>query len=425
MYAALAVLVNTFVLMQPVGAEPLGWSDLLDRYEATQQRIMRFADEAVKTSELRTREGVKHYREESVFLSDGNRVHWRTRQWNNVVSAEQPAANEGFDTRVFLWDGTRSYEYRDLYQRPSQGPRQKVPARLFVGSDADQKAGMIAVGYVGAPLMGIFESDLLPVSSILRGAKKISVRPKPEEIGGVACYVVEAATDHGSYTVWFDTAHGYNIARAEVSKKTGDLALGKPLGWVAGDVPPANSIGIIKPIKTVSFILDQARFQEIDGVWVPMEARYNRATDEGDGVSVVATHVVRERFEVNPDFEGRGAFRPDFPDGAQVFMFDAPGISFGWQGGRPVPAIDRDTIRDLDKAVELLTREDNAPGYQGHAARNTAETTAPGTSHGRSTSALQWPSVTILGFGLIIAALVVGLLLYRRKRISRQGDDHV
>ena len=51
------------------------------------------------------------------------------------------------------------------------------------------------------------------IDRFLRGCQSARVRPEIESIEGASCYVLEAETPNGRYTLLMDPNHGYNFAK--------------------------------------------------------------------------------------------------------------------------------------------------------------------------------------------------------------------
>jgi hypothetical protein len=186
------------------------------------------------------------------------------------------------------------------------------------------------------------------VDSILMQASSLSVRDELEEVGGFNCYVIDAATDYGPYTVWIDPQHGYNIARAENTKK--------PESLVRDGKRRFGGHG------SYHFLLDNVHFEKIDGIWVPMEAyievkRYNA---DGRLRRTWKMHHKRTDFQLNPDHHALGSFIPQIEEGSRFPIEGVPGIQYEWRDGEIVTYIDEFVIDALDKSVDSLCSDVNA-----------------------------------------------------------------
>jgi len=171
------------------------------------------------------------------------------------------------------------------------------------------------------------------------------------------CYVIDAVTNHGQYTIWIDPQRGYNILKAEVQKKSMDLAWGKPLNFKPKSIPMLQSR---PPVKTnFSFYLDNVLLENIKDVWVPIEAENQRSYTYEDGrVMTVKSHHKRNEINLNPNFEMQGFFVPDdVPDGTQAYFTGIGGGRFVWHNGRPVPQIDDEYVKMMDNKISQLDVE--------------------------------------------------------------------
>jgi hypothetical protein len=181
-------------------------------------------------------------------------------------------------------------------------------------------------------------------------ASSLSVRDELEEVGGFNCYVIDAATDYGPYTVWIDPQHGYNIARAENTKKPESLVRdGKRKLGGHGQA-------------AYHFLLDNVNFEKIDGIWVPMEA-YIEVKDynaNGRHDYTWKMHHKRTDFQLNPDHHALGSFIPQIEEGSRFPIEGVPGIQYEWRDGEIVTYIDEFVIDALDKSVDSLCSDVNA-----------------------------------------------------------------
>ena len=133
----------------------------------------------------------------------------------------------------------------------------------------------------------------------LRNAKQISVRPEPEIINGSACYVVQADTAYGDYTLWLDSAHGFQPARIEALRGKGDIIN------VTENQPPPDK----KVEAKDSLVIDNIKFKEVQGFWVPVEGRVRKNIEWVGGFYVKdETHFKTTEIILNPDHDALGSF---------------------------------------------------------------------------------------------------------------------
>ncbi|MBN2589482.1 MAG: hypothetical protein JXA96_06450 [Sedimentisphaerales bacterium] len=320
------IIVFLLIISKVPASEQVDVNDLLNKLQENQKNYAAYSATSVITSEIKKEQETYFSRRETVIFIDGERIDFRNHQWRNLKSKDQATPLEDADFRSFLWDGSSFYYYTKL---------DKYDCSLNITSNSDDKIEFLSTGYEGTPLIGIFNGDQIPVYSILRKAKTISLREQLEKIGESKCYVINAVTDHGEYTVWIDPEHGYNIAKAEVSKKKGDIHLGKPLSWM-GDTTGLGYRSEIVPLSGYSFNLLNVRFEKINSVWVPVEADYETTLDYGGRITKAKTHHKQTHTDLNPDFKSLKAFIPDIPDGTQVYKNDSPGTKYIWLDGKPV-----------------------------------------------------------------------------------------
>lgn len=279
--------------------------ELLDKYAETQDKIQSFrivtetrakgaTNHPISTSRGKTQYIVSH----SDVRYDGNRMSICLERWlrlNSLPDKPLGKNHKSYNYNRYLWDGKSSFSYAEASE----------PGNLIINTSPEAKNDFTIAQSSVKTTMGIFPSDTERIDTILRKAKGIHVRQKMDKVGDSECYVIEADIRDGKYTLWIDPVHGYNIARAEVRKKQGNLAAGKPLG--AG--------------FSISSSFKFARFEQVDGIWLPMEARLTGESKwPGGHFSKGTTHIKKTSVTLNPDHEALGSFvLDDIPDGAKVF----------------------------------------------------------------------------------------------------------
>jgi hypothetical protein len=156
-----------------------------------------------------------------------------------------------------------------------------------------------------------------------------------ETLSGTSCFVVEAKTRYGTFTVWIAPDKGYNALKYTVCKNTGDILY---------DDVRVEDRGITECVCVV----DAIEVGQIDGVFLPISGQQTGRAGAGDEW-VVDDHVVVKRREIvlHPDFVALGAFKIDFPEGTDVTHEDIPGREFRWTGGKFVPEMDDFLLKRL------------------------------------------------------------------------------
>ena len=307
--------------------------ELLDKYEAIRGKFTSYRIEQQERQTLRGRhpgyQGPVDFRRWTEFCFDGKRSRIRTSKWGTVWAHDPPLVKGKGPYGERLWDGTQFYQY-DHTQTPEPddpGGQIYIRTRDTYAKHLPRERKKHA-NRIGFREKFFGDEDL--IGERLRQAKRIRVRPRLETVRGSKCYVIEAVSPHGKYTVWLDPKHSYQIARARV-EKIGDQAL--HLGKQQD-----------KSSSTVA-TLEIERFEEIDGAWIPMEGVYkwtHRFGKKGEYFWTAKREYKRTKVTFSPDHEALKSFVPDYPEGPKVsYPKKMPGIEFKWKDGKIVrdPAV--------------------------------------------------------------------------------------
>jgi hypothetical protein len=304
--------------------------ELLDKYAETQDRIRSFALKADTSGDgfytyspkaKRPSEHKKIYTSEEVRF-DGRRTSYRGYWWGDggVHGQFVPRDEAGYKSR--LWDGKIFFQYDRAKSSGLPFGRVYINKNESQNKQFERDKRTIGV-YYGNILRGYFGGDQGErVDSVLRRANTISIRDKTEQAGGSDCFVIDAATQNGKYSLWIDPEHGYNIARAVIKRGPGDI--------VDGRITPQD--------RKKSIFLKNARFEKINDIWLPVEMDYEneeyfsfRDFYKSKG-NLKVTDIV-----LNPDHEALNSFVPDdIENGARVYIIGLEGIRYTWRDGAVV-----------------------------------------------------------------------------------------
>ncbi|MBN2591288.1 MAG: redoxin domain-containing protein [Sedimentisphaerales bacterium] len=283
-------------------------SGLLDKYRENQSKmtkILVFSESSEETGSSNNGDK-RFFKAKSELRYDGDRVDFRFSTWSDLDNLDVNIdSKEATYYKYYIWDGNTSYEYR-------RG-KTTEKGKLFVTKNDDMKGPQLAVSYDDAPLLGIYQGDDLPVGTVLQKATKLELRKNMEQVGNFKCYAIDALSPYGKYAIWIDPAHGYNIAKAEVTKG------GKDLVWNGETLLRENRAGVM---TAISFSYEVDRFEKINDVWVPMEAKHNYKRDYQNAAfdyTYLKTHNKRTKVVLNPDFEKIGAFVHDVQEGDEIY----------------------------------------------------------------------------------------------------------
>ena len=323
------LIVATTVLLFGAPAKPaerITAFDVLDKFAATQQKLsslsIQFEDSYASTVKLPGRKPSAEIHRAGLFRFDRTRYAVMDRSWGDIDPSGKFIQKEDSGLRSDLWDGERFVQYSCgrtnlglVFLRRTEDPGRVQ--RTFSRSNA-------------ASLMGYFHGSDNRIDSEFRTAKSISLRESLEDVAGSRCYVIDAVTDHGTYTVWIDPQHGYNIAKGEVHRtwKRKDL--------IYDHGPMMKGDEILSSLANV-------RFEKIGDVWVPMEADIQTTRNMPRGYySRFKQHHKRTEVIVDPDHDKLRSFIPDhIKDGAKVYIVGIPhSVNYTWKKGELIPNID-------------------------------------------------------------------------------------
>ena len=167
------------------------------------------------------------------------------------------------------------------------------------------------------------------------------MRAERDTINGVDCYVIDAATKQGDYTLWIDPEHGYNIAKVHIriSKARGHLQYGQPM-----------------KLQEIVFTRENTRFAAIDGVWLPTHSVFISERTLHDGNRYVdRAHVDVNDVDLNPDHDAQNSFAAtDIPNGTKVWLVPILQILYTWQNGDLSTRIDEDVVTRMNDAIHQM-----------------------------------------------------------------------
>jgi hypothetical protein len=258
------------------------------------------------------------------FRFDGVRASRLETSWGNIcnLTPNVPRGDPQFTCNMFVRSGEDYW-----YGRAGNSDigdvtldKRKQPS--------DRGLSMLTHACQAGEVLGYPFGDNERIEKVLQGSKTISVRKEMAQIGSSRCYVIDASSDHGQYTLWMDPQRGYSIVRATITRKTGDRMYKRILG--AGE----------RYCITVSNV----ELASQDGVWVPTGGDIEYVIDiAGKYSSHQMTRLSKMGFAVNPDHDALRSFDPNtvIRDGAKVNVriesSDRP-MKYIWQeGGKLAP----------------------------------------------------------------------------------------
>lgn len=190
----------------------------------------------------------------------------------------------------------------------------------------------------------------------------LRLREEMEIIDGHRTYVLESESDYGKKVVWIDPEYGHCARRIVMQKTEGHLYGRKPLGTppkplhprMISKEPHVALTGMEIEVRTT-------RIEQVDGVYVPVEARITESKSYANGQSTRKTALHRRsNIDIDPDFEKIGAFVIDVPNGTPIRFLDergGSGVEFEWRDGNVFTRVDETFLACLEESLEGITMD--------------------------------------------------------------------
>jgi hypothetical protein len=318
-------------------------SDLLDRYTQALDSTLSFIchyEQSIKfgyhlTTGARDK-GISFKRGQ--VRHDDQRVYHQQYIWGRFGGRDLSKDRPHYGCHIADGKGGKTYQNNRMLKSPASHGRASRDSEYLKNVNLGRYFGVsYIVGYVGSDER---------LDTILRKAYRISVRETTENVGGSECFVIDADTKCGHYTIWLDPEHGYHPAK--VTRKAGhrDYTHGRQFTDFPG--------------FTAFTYLDSVRFEKVADIWVPMEvyAGCDRRFAEGYFVKN-DIHYKRTQIILNPDHEKLGSFAdpifedpsndPELINGTPVTTDNIP-IEYTWLDGKLIDANGRAADMDWLKA---------------------------------------------------------------------------
>jgi hypothetical protein len=311
-------------------------SELLDKFAATQEQLKSFVAQyemSQQDTETTARAWKGSHSGSGETRFDGQRCSTRTRLWGQITpDTMRSKAEPYYKSRLFNGQWRLGYEQAfwrvgDSRARPGYVGTLALERPSTWPSDLVEFLDLTDSGL--ALCLGVLPWDGGKRFDVrLREAPTIQVRDKLERAGAEPspCYVLEAETPHGHYTVWLDPAHGFQMAKAILLRRPGHQR-GEHYTLADGE----------RDLSTV----DKVRFAKEGGVWVPVEGSWGLdSAFAGPGSNSSRGQLKVTEFLLNPDHVALRSFVPDdVRNGARVVITSATNASGGlikyqWRDGK-------------------------------------------------------------------------------------------
>jgi hypothetical protein len=305
--------------------KPPSVSELLDKYKENQDRLKSYIIKAAVWTDYELRkdgqDGKGKIHNEIELRLDGSRrrICCRERFWMDEPWQGHNTPKDKPAYRSVLCEG-------EVWLNYCSGSLNEPGSVIFtIGKSTIEKwfRSNLSRGFGVPALRGYFSGDDERIDTVLRDAARISLREGTEGIGGSPCWVVDAETNRGDYTIWIDPKHGPNITRAVVRRKAGN--------FFYGDYRLGKG-------ESIFVSLENVRLRLVNDQWIPVEAdvrEVREALPAGDGLQSKVHYKLRDVI-LNPDHDSSGSFVPDdITNGSKVYLNDA---EYAWQNGKVVDA---------------------------------------------------------------------------------------
>ncbi|MBN2591361.1 MAG: hypothetical protein JXA96_15965 [Sedimentisphaerales bacterium] len=264
---------------------------------------------------------------------DGTKIDLVIKRYPDLKTKDEQFKPRERENLRLIWDDQKYYNI-NFITRSTQDFLTLVTVK-------NQEDPQIMGEFCGKPLFGLFFGDWLPFSTILTESETITLRETTETINDSKCFVIDAVTSHGKFSIWIDPEHGYNIAKAEVRKTENDIYYGKPLKDAYPQTRPEGLPNSwdwerLPPLVSYSFNINNVKFDKINNIWVPMEGQWEYIEEDENGKIKKANFSYKaQAIDLNPDFKTISAFIPDIPEGTSI---NIPGgkSTYTWKGGKIV-----------------------------------------------------------------------------------------
>ncbi len=247
--------------------------------------------------------------------SDGERIKQIQEGWGDL---------EGLGEYIFVPESKRYYACRtnDGKNRYRHSRDHDKLGYVVIKSKGSEKDITFDIDMIKgsrnliSSCFGYLEGDYMRFDRILKkaGPRRVTVRDKMEQVNGTDCYVIDAKTNRGEYTIWLNPEKGYNYSKATVVRQAGNL-------FKLEHKLDTDSM--------VKYSIEITQFAKVDGVWVPVRARgkSDRTFPNYDGNAVIDLELTS--ILIDPDHNGLDSFSvDDIPENAEVASYvNVKGVS--------------------------------------------------------------------------------------------------
>lgn len=331
----------------PAASEAATWSDVVNAYVAHQNRIRRIRFDFDHASSgnyywynyTPQPSGYREFSSRGSLVTDGDRCGLQMYRWGHLFGGDIVPPNRA-ELGLYAYDGDTYASCDGMIQFSPNAKQSEIRDSAF----RNGRTYLLFGRYPGGPMLGFpFDHEGSRMEDFLRDAQQIVMRPDKDN----GCYVIDADTDYGVFSVWFNPTRDYNIARSVIALGPGDIYETSPL------------------MEDTSAYYEYAveQFVQVDGLWVPAQASMRQIARlrGGNGHDYTHRHT-RSNIQLvkkGEDDDAYVIYAEDIPNGTELLTFgarssDAP--RWFWQN-------DRFVARYKDPRANPEHREANARGF--------------------------------------------------------------
>ena len=338
-------------LCQSVRSEQMTVESILDEYQNTQENFKSISLKFEATRDTDTTgykiknvhlagRLLRYYSGEIIYDKSGKRCSYRFKRWGNSFTPNDYVPKAHAQDTVLIWDGETYYTYT---LNPLSTKGTLIIDESGVRDKDDVYNEILGASFPGGFLFGYFRSPFKrQIGDILRScnSEEIHLEKKQETVDGSLCYVIKADSRYGEFTVYFDPAHGYNIAMVEIHIRKGDLVM---------DQTPTQG--------ETHFYLKDIKYKNIGDVWIPIQGtlELDKVYSWGD-TSKELRYAKLTEVSLNPKYDSNSFFPTETLEGSRV-LYIGDSIQYAWQDGKPVPKVNEFDEEKILEEVNVFKKE--------------------------------------------------------------------
>ena len=254
-----------------------------------------------------------------------------------LYDAEVRRDGEKVDTTIkvtrVLGKKKQEFGYRTIWNGQQYLSKQMIKKRYYLAVSENKKYvnKVTRLNFVGDFLEGYVLGAEINILEIIHNSKEKKLRSEMEVVDGYKCYVVDADSNLGKFTIWIDPDNGFSFRKMMLHQKSGDKHYDNKI--LPYSIPKADlSLNeVITEIKGIKIERIGKNYFPTEGVLINTEIYSNGKKNQFKWTAK------RKNIQFDPDFETIGAFVMEgIPDGTKVSSLDSPQSQYVMHDGRAI-----------------------------------------------------------------------------------------